>query len=404
MVKIFSYVTRADETSAKNDGFGPSSYIPTEGAIASAFDAYRTFEISHIENKPDSWSMLDVDSIAALGRVIDGPITSKEDLVMAEQALRAMLFHESTQVLVPSLKIDHGGFICYQRLDKGLRNSASYEALKVLDSRDLLFTTEYLEVSERIVTSSSNPRSGLINRSVESFGNGYELVLKSSSEVSITLPNRIGATTYFSNPELTKHCSTYESGFIKRLYDSIEKPWFEIAQASPPIEVDIKLPPLISIVFSRASYRDEIPDVIRQLREELIVSRKELVRFNSLIDEGLNQRDYMAQVNRIQDSFNAIVAESQLTDAEIIKRKILGVWNLIRPVANAYVASNFTLFNTLDEFMAVYQSMEDRVKKSSRIVSRNVPASTMSETLKVDNIFMSAKKILTESEMKLFSK
>ncbi|HEY7884920.1 MAG TPA: hypothetical protein VIC08_08255, partial [Cellvibrionaceae bacterium] len=222
-------------------------------------------------------------------------------------------------------------------------------------------------------------------------------------EVSITLPNRIGATTYFSNPELTRHFSNYESGFIKRLYDSIEKPWFEIAQASPPIEVNVKLPPLISIVFSRASYRDEIPDVIRQLREELIVSRRELVRFNSLIDEGLNQRDYMAQVNRIQDSFNAIVAESQLTDAEIMKRKVLGVWSLIRPVANAYVASNFTLFNTLDEFMAVYQSMEDRVKKSSRIVSRNVPASTMSEILKVDNIFMSTKKILTESEMKLFS-
>ena len=404
MAKIFSYVTRADETTAKNNGFGPSSYIPTEGVIASAFDAYRTVEISHIENQPDSWSMLDVDSIAALGRVIDGPITSKEDLVMAEQALRAMLFHESTQVLVPSLKIDHGSLIGYQRLDKGLRNSASYEALKVLDSRDLLFTTEYLEVDERIVTSSSNPRSGLINRSIESFGNGYELVLKSSSEVSITLPNRIGATTYFSNSELTKHFSNYESGFIKRLYDSIEKPWFEIAQASPLIEVDIKLPPLISIVLSRASYRDEIPNVIRSLREELTASRKELTRFNSLIGEDLNQRDYMAQVNRIQDSFNAIVAESQLTDAEIMKRKILGVWSLIRPVANVYVASNFTMFNTLDEFMTVYRSMEDRVKKSSHIVSRNVPASTMSEMLKVDNIFMSTKKILTDSELKLFSK
>ena len=261
-----------------------------------------------------------------------------------------------------------------------------------------------LEVDERIVTSSSNPRSGLINRSIESFGNGYELVLKSSSEVSITLPNRIGATTYFSNSELTKHFSNYESGFIKRLYDSIEKPWFEIAQASPLIEVDIKLPPLISIVLSRASYRDEIPNVIRSLREELTASRKELTRFNSLIGEDLNQRDYMAQVNRIQDSFNAIVAESQLTDAEIMKRKILGVWSLIRPVANVYVASNFTMFNTLDEFMTVYRSMEDRVKKSSHIVSRNVPASTMSEMLKVDNIFMSTKKILTDSELKLFSK
>jgi len=404
MARIYSYVTREEETRVKNNGIGPSSYIPTEGVIASAFDAYRTFEIAYVEDKPDSWSMLDVDSIAALGRLIDGPIADKEDLIRAEQALRAMLFHESAQVLVPSLKVDHGGLIGYQRLDKGLRNRASYEALNVLDSRDFLFATEYLEVDKKIVTFSSNPRSGLLNSSIERFENGYELVLKSSSEVSVTLPNRIGATTYFSNPELTKHLASYESGFIKNLYDSIERPWFEIAQANPPIDVDVKLPPLMSIVLSRASYRDEIIEVIKALREELSASRKELVRFNSLIDEGLSQRDYMAQVNKIQDSFNAVVAESLLTDAEVRKRKILGVWNLIKPVANAYVTSNFTLFNTLDEFMTVYNSVENRVKKSSRIVSRNVPASTMSEMLKVDNVFASAKRILTDSELELFGK
>lgn len=404
MSTIFSYVTRAEETRFKNDGFGPSSYIPTEGVIASAFDAYRTFEISHIENQPDSWSMIDVDSIAALGRLIDGPIIGKEDLVGAEQALRAMLFHESTQVLVPSLKVDQGDLIGYRRLDKGLRNSASYDALKMLDSRDLIFATEYLDVREEVVISSTNPRSGLLNFPIGNIANGYELVLKSSSEISITLPNRIGATTYFSNPELTKHFLNYESGFIKQLYDSIEKPWFEVAQASPPINVDIKLPPLIAIVFSRASYRDNILDVIFQLREELASSRKELIRFNKLIDEGLSQRDYMAQATKIQDSFNAIVAESLMTDAEVMKRRILGVWSLIKPVANAYVASNFTLFQTLDDFMSVYQSMEDRVKKSSRIVSRNVPASTMSEMLKIKNIYHSTRNLLTEGELRLFER
>ncbi len=402
MVTISSYVTRAEETLAKNNGVGPSSYIPTEGAIASAFDAYRTFEIASIKNKPDSWSMLDVDSIAALGRLIDGPISSKEDILMAEQALRGMLFHESTQILVPSVKVDYGQFISYKRLDKGLRNNASYEILQILDSRDLLFTTEYLQTENGLVTSSTNPRSKMLKQELENLKNGYELVLQSSSEVAITLPNRIGATTYFSNRALTNHLKNYESGFIKSLYESIERPWFDIAQSSPPIGIDIKMPPLISIVFSRTHYRYQIPEVIRELREELNQSRQELNRFNNLIEEGLNQRDYMAQVDKIHESFNAIVAESQLTNAEVKKRKILSVWNLIRPVANAYVTSNFTLFNTLDEFLSVYQAYEDKVKKSSKLVSRNVPASTMAELLKVDNIIKSAKNILTEGELKLF--
>lgn len=402
MVQIFSYVTRGEETRAKNNGSGPSSLIPTEGAIASTFDAYRTVEVSHIENKPESWSMLDVDSIAALGRVIDGPITSKEDLLMTEQALRGMLFHESTQVLVPSLKVEHGQFIGYRRLDKGLRNQASYETMQILDSRDLLFSAEYLNTEDGVVIASTNPRSRLLNRALETIENGYELALQSSSEVSVTLPNRIGATTYFSNPILTAHFVNYESGFIQSLYDSIERPWFDIAQASPPIGIEIKLPPLISIVFSRAGYRDQIPDVVKQLRDELSLTRQELIRFNNLIDDDLNQRDYMAQVDKIHESFNAIVAESQLTDAEVMKRRMLSVWNLVRPVANAYVTSNFTLFNTLDEFMGAYQSIEEKVKKSSRLVSRNAPAATMADLLKVDNIVKSTKKILTDSELDLF--
>ena len=402
MSKIFSFVTRAEETRAKYGGIGPSSSIPTEGVVASTFDAYRTIEISHVQNQPTSWSMLDVDSIAALGRVIDGPITSKNDLSMAEQALRAILLHDSTQVLVPSVKVDYGQLISYKRLDKGLRNQASYEVLRQIDSKDLLFSTEYIEVNDNKITSSSNPRSKILDKEISSIENGYSLALQASSEVAVTLPNRIGATTYFSNKLLTGYFQNYESGFIKSIYERIERPWFEVAQASPPIGIDIKIPPLLAIVLSRAAYRDQIPEVITQIRDELYLSRKEIIRFNSLIDKNLNQRDYIAQVDKIHESFNAIVPESLMTDAEKMKRKILSIWHLVKPVANIYVASNYTMFKTLDEFMSAYQSVEERVKKSSRLVSRNIPATTMAELLKVDNIVKVVNDILTVDEISLF--
>ncbi len=404
MPRIYSYVTRAEETRAKNNNeIGPSSYIPTEGVKASAFDAYRTFEIDYVENQPESWSMMDVDSIAALGRLIDGPITNKNDLAMAEQALKGILLHDSTQVLVPSLKVDNGELISYKRLDKGLRNQASYQVLQQLESQDILFSTEYLQTNNNVIISSTNPRSRLVNQEVTELSNGYNHVLQASSEVSVTFPNRIGATTYFSNELLTNHFSNYESGFIKNLYDCIERPWFDIAQSSPPINISIKLPPLLAIVLSRAAYRDQIPETIAQLRAELALSRQELIRFNNLVNEDLNQRDYIAQVDKIHESFNAIVPESLMTDAERMQRKILSIWNLVKPVANAYVTSNFTLYNTLDEFLSAYQSIENRVKKSSRLVSRNIPAANLADLLKVNNITRTITDTLTKEELRLFN-
>jgi hypothetical protein len=78
-------VTSPEET--RGLGRGPSSYIPTFGHIASAFDIYRTVAIAEVNNTPESWAFTDLDSVAALGRIVDGPITSGQDIAKAESAI-----------------------------------------------------------------------------------------------------------------------------------------------------------------------------------------------------------------------------------------------------------------------------------------------------------------------------
>ncbi|MSQ73349.1 MAG: hypothetical protein EXR27_19030 [Betaproteobacteria bacterium] len=78
------FVTRQDESVSR--GFGGTP-IPTFGHAASGFDAYRTMAIDSVVNKPDSWCLTDTDAAAALGRIIDGPISSHSDIERAESAL-----------------------------------------------------------------------------------------------------------------------------------------------------------------------------------------------------------------------------------------------------------------------------------------------------------------------------
>jgi hypothetical protein len=162
---ISYFVTRADE-SAGPGGFG--AYIPTFGHIATAVDVYRAVAVADVRNHPGSWSFTDTHAASALGRIVDGPISSRTDIEKGETALRAILLHDVVDIVVPSVKVRHANrFFGYARFDEGVRNQAAFAALNAAPCSDYLLAVELVDVRDGKITGSTNPSSPLIGNALD---------------------------------------------------------------------------------------------------------------------------------------------------------------------------------------------------------------------------------------------
>lgn len=395
-------VMRGDESASRS---GMSTYVPTLGHPASAIDIYRTVGIHSVENRPPSWCFTDLEAAAALGRVVDGPIKSGSDIDDAESALRAILLHEYTEVLVPCVKSSsEGGLAQYLRLDKKIRNDAAFSAFQVANCFDRLVATEWVTIRNGEFIESSNPKSPLVNTSIELFDDQYHSLVKIIGELAHAFPSQLGATTCFANSHLKTYMNAGAGGFIDELYKRVYRPWHEDAQRAPVLHLDLKLPPLLAIVLSRAPWREQIPDVLKELRDELGKSRSELNRLNTMIDACMSQADIIAQTQKVNESFDAIVPESLLTSAQLRWRGIISVFDFLRPVRQLYSIAADPLSVDPDKFFELVQSAKAVVAKDSRIVSRSIPAAKMAELLKVGNIRESITTHFSDQEVQLIAK
>lgn len=377
-------VTHADESVTK--GFG-STHIPTFGHVATSFDAYRTAGVHSITNRPLSWCLTDTDAQAALGRVIDGPITSYLDIERAESALRAVLLHQSVELLVPCVKAQYEtGFIGYMRFDKQERNDAAFAAFDVAYCRDLLFATEFITTANGQILSSTNPQSRIVGGTLENPSSHYRSLLSTACETATALPMALGAATHYSSPELGAAMNNGAAGFIDDLYKRIYRPWVEVAQSGPSLHVDVKLPPLLAIVLSRAATREKIPEVIRELRNELAPARANLHEMNDHLERAMTQADINAFVQKINSAFDAIVPEALLTDGERRKRRLLSIFGFMKPVREIYSLAADPLTANPEKFKELFASTQTAVAMSSRMVNRSVAAVTLAELLRVESV------------------
>lgn len=395
-------VTRQDESVV--NGFG-RTHISTLGHAASTFDAYRIVAIDSVIDKPDSWCLTDTDAAAALGRIIDGPISSHLDIERAESAVRAVLLHDYVQVLVPCAKGEQSnGFVHYIRLDKSQRNEAAFSALEVAPCRDLLFAIEYLKIAGGAVASSSNQSSSVVGVPVEQLDLHYRSFLKNASELATAFPVEVGASTYYSSEGLGKAMRNGAKGFVDELYRRVYRPWMEMAQAAPSLCIDVRLPPLLAIVLSRAPSREKIPETLRELRDDLHPVREDLSNLNIMLDKTMSQADIHAQIRRVNESFDAIVPEALLTDGERRYRRIISVFNFIKPVRQLYSIAVDPLAIDQEKMFELFGSIKSAVATDSRIVSRSVSAAKLSELLRVDSVRGIVQTQFSASEVAIISK
>lgn len=400
--KIRFYAPHDDESVIQGLG---TPYIPTYGLIASNFDAYRAVGIHSVESKPESWSYIDTDAMGALGRFIDGHIVSKDDFTKVEHLLRALLLTDHVEVLVPCLKASHsGGMYGYLRLDKNERNSASFETMQAFNCKDVLFATEFVSVHNGVIEHSSSENSVVVGHTLENINSCYRQLLRETSDAALGFTVGVGASSCFGSPELSASTNYGFKGFAESMYARIEKPWLEIVQDVPSLDISLKIPPLISILLSRTNSRAEIPSMLIDLKDEFTVVRKELNRLNQKLDDTQPQAELRDLTKKVNESFDAIVAESMLTLPQRRYRKIASVFNFIKPVRQLYSLAVDPLSANIGELRALYQSTSEAVSKDSRIVSRNIAAEKVSELLRGESIRQSLTTHLSNRELELLRK
>ena len=398
---ISYFMTHADE-SAGPGGIGAS--IPTFGHIATAVDVYRAVAVAEVRNHPGSWSFTDTNAASALGRIVDGPISSRSDIEKGETALRAILLHDVVDIVVPSVKARHANnFVGYTRFDEGVRNQAAFAALNVAPCSDYLLAVELIDVRDGEITGSTNPSSPLIGNAFDDRATNYSHLLSAASNVVNALPMQIGAAAHYCADAFIEAFKPGPAGFLDELYKRIERPWMTISQMEPALFVDVKLPPLIAIVLTRAQHRGKIPEVLKDLREELAPVREDLKRINLLLDSSISQADLNAQIRRINESFDAIVPEALLTDVERRWRRITSVFRLAKPIRQIYSMAVDPLAADPDKLIEIFQNTREAVLRNQRIVSRSVTAAKFSELLRVDSARDLVTSHFSPQEISLFS-
>lgn len=245
---------------------------------------------------------------------------------------------------------------------------------------------ELINVHQGQITTSTNRHSKLIGSSIEDYETNYHHLAASCAEVANAFPMDVGAAAHFAKQEFQSALKPCPAGFIDELYRRVHKPWTSIAQSEPILFIDLKLPPLVAIVLSRAPFRENIPSVLAALREELAEVRSDLNRLNRMLDSPITQADLHAQSRRINESFDAIVPEALLTNAERRWRRITSVFSFAQPVRQLYSIAADPLAADPDKFLELFNSSHAAVLKSRRIVSRSVTAAKFAELLRVDSV------------------
>lgn len=372
-----------------------SSGIPTLGAPATVIDQYRMHAIQSTNLPEIGAAFTDIEAISCLSKIAEGGVSSLQD--NAEIALQAFLLNEIVHVVIPTPKVDYGnGFIAYHRLDESARTSFGFELMKVANGKDFLIAPEFIIANEGVILETTSDDKAIIGHRLETLAsnNGYwNQNVSDAMNVSIS---QHGVPAYLANPLLTK--SRRGEGFVKDFYKRLRVSWDDMTGGMPPIICTFNIPPFLAIVLNRLNNRQDLLAILYELRDELKEVRKELRQFNNIVTAATTQQEAERRTKRIQESFDAIMAESGLTSAERTQRSILSVQKIVRPVfkfmAGFVMNTGGVSIDQLSELSSLADVMEDE-----SIIDRTVTARTFSQLVKVETVQSLVKHHFSEAEI-----
>lgn len=379
-------VTRPDET--RGYGSGPSSYIPTFGAATTAIDQYRTVGIHETNLGSLSVALTDIPSVAAIAKIAEGGIVDHREIEAAEVALQALLLHDHVHVVTPAPKVEiDTGLITYARIDTGMRTDFGFELFQLANSHDWIIAPEYVHAQDGRIINSSLPNSPLVGKTLDDVRDQDNRITYWNAEIADAINATIqdhGVPLYLSDDGLTR--ARRGDGFSKRFYHRMRISWNGAVGDMPPLVCTFALPPLLAIVLDRLNNRADLKSVVKDLREETEGARAELLHLNDLVTSSQSQSEIEYQIRRIDQSFDAIVAESRLSDAQRVRRNISVVHRLVRPIVKFMAAFAVNAGVPYEDILQYAGNVEELVLESKAVVDRTVTAKTFSNLIQTEAI------------------
>ncbi len=299
----------------EDSGKVPGPYIPTKGFPGSASDMYRVVGIHTTGHEEWNSCYTDVYTCNSLAKIAEGEITTWHEIEAAENALQILFWHDRLDVIVPAFKAKNGALSHYVRCDED-RTELAFDLFRPCDPYDVMFATEQVEINDGEIKSSTFDKSKLVNKYLDYAKENYLSISPIQVSTISSIPSYLRVPAYFSNPIIETYID--KRGFSGKFYKSISKQWGSASQLVPDIDYSMRLPPLLSIVLTRAKRRNDIPQVILELREELIPVRIEFDRFSNLVKSSFNEREIEDYCKRIQNSFDATFTASRESNSKVL--------------------------------------------------------------------------------------
>lgn len=379
-------VTGLDETRA--GGSGPSTPIPTFGAPTTAIDQYRTVGILDTNIGSLSVALTDISSVAAIAKIAEGGIVSYREIEAAEVALQALLLHDYVHVVTHAPKVEfENGLITYARLDSGMRTDFGFDLFQLANSRDWIIAPEYIHEQDGRIIDSSLCNSPLLGKTLDEIHDQDHRINYWSDEIADAINATIQehrVSLYLSDNGLTK--ARRGDGFSKHFYHRMRISWNKAVGDMPPIVCTFTLPPFLAIVLDRLNNRADLKSVVKDLREETEGARAELFQLNDLVTSSQSQSEIENQIRHLEQSFDAIVAESRLSGAQRVRRNISVVHRLARPIVKFLAAFATNAGVPYDDIVQYAGKIEELVLESRAVVDRTVTAKTFSNLIQTEAI------------------
>jgi len=336
-----------------------------------------------VETGHEGWNSCytDVATCNALARLVEGEIRSVDELKAAEVALQILMWHDRVDVLVPAFKYYMEGLVSYARADQP-RSQLAFDLFAPCVPHDQIYAVERVEVVTGVISQSTLPGSPLIGRILEDAKADYLRTSQLQAAMLAAIPMHMRVPAYFTDPAIEVY--TGKRGFFGQFYATLDAQWEQSMSVVPDIDAAIPLPPLLAIVLTRATSRDDIPRAIVEVREELELVRREMLRLNDVVQGAGRQKDVEAQVREAQNSFAAALPASRRPPV-----------SFLFPLLKLYKAAKTPLDALIKVLNPNYSPGDPRI-----IANRTVTGRVFSKLLATDSMHSLVTYFFTDAEKK----
>jgi len=125
--------------------------------------------------------------------------------------------------------------------------------------------------------------------------------------------------------EFGRYAISTSSEYPKKLFEELDGDWQQFAREADAGELGFTVPPVLSIILTRCSRRDAIPDILRDLRDEWADARTKVW---ALLDQ-LKTIQTISEVRKIRQELAAASRLMSPAKDEIDSRPLRVLWDII---------------------------------------------------------------------------